>query len=114
MPAATEREGAGVAERPARTTTTAATSTSARAASVCFEQGDFFGLDDLFTEKPDVVNGLAQVYGDWIRRFKIDGFRIDTARHVERAFFRLWVPKIRAAARAAGVPDFQLFGEVFI
>ena len=25
----------------------------------CFEQGDFFGLDDLFTEKPTVVNGLA-------------------------------------------------------
>ena len=23
----------------------------------CFEQGDFFGLDDLFTEKPNVMNG---------------------------------------------------------
>ena len=22
----------------------------------CFEQGDFFGLDDLFTEKPNVTN----------------------------------------------------------
>ena len=68
----------------------------------CFEQGDFFGLDDLFTEKPVVLNGLAQVYGDWIRRFKIDGFRIDTARHVNSAFFRLWVPKIRAAAARPG------------
>jgi glycosidase len=79
----------------------------------CFEQGDFFGLDDLFTEQPTVVNGLAQVYGDWIRRTKVDGFRIDTARHVDRAFFRIWTPKILAAARAAGVPDFELFGEVF-
>jgi glycosidase len=78
----------------------------------CFEQGDFFGLDDLFTEQPAVVNGLAAVYADWIRRYRVDGFRIDTARHVNRAFFRLWVPKILAAARAAGVPDFQLFGEV--
>jgi glycosidase len=80
----------------------------------CLEQGDFFGLDDLFTEQPAVVNGLAAVYGSWIARYKVDGFRIDTARHVDRKFFGGWVAKIRAAARAAGVADFELFGEVFI
>ena len=48
----------------------------------CFEQGDFFGLDDLFTEKPNVMNGLAQIYGAWITRFHVDGFRVDTAKHV--------------------------------
>ncbi|MBM2821634.1 MAG: glycosidase [Thermoleophilia bacterium] len=80
---------------------------------VCFEQGDFFGLDDIFTEQPFVVSGLAEVYGDWIRRYKIDGFRVDTAKHVDRAFFRSWVPKIQAAARAAGVADFEIFGEIF-
>ncbi|MEX2646482.1 MAG: alpha-amylase family glycosyl hydrolase [Gaiellaceae bacterium] len=79
----------------------------------CLEQGDFFGLDDLFTEQPAVLNGWAEVYGDWIRKYKVDGFRVDTAKHVNAAFFRLWVPKILAIARAAGVPDFQLFGEVF-
>jgi glycosidase len=79
----------------------------------CLEQGDFFGLDDLFTEQPIVRNGLAAMYGDWIRRYRIDGFRIDTARHVDRAFFRLWVPRVLATARAAGVPDFEIFGEVF-
>ncbi len=78
----------------------------------CFEQGDFYGLDDLFTEQPAVMSGLAQIYGDWITRYKLDGFRIDTAKHVNAAFFGLWVPKILAAARAAGVPDFQMFGEV--
>ncbi len=78
----------------------------------CFEQGDFFGLDDLFTEKPNVQNGLAQIYASWITRFKVDGFRVDTAKHVNAAFFRLWVPKIRAAARAAGSSDFPIFGEV--
>ena len=80
---------------------------------VCFEQGDFFGLDDIFTEQPFVVSGLAQVWGDWIRRYKIDGFRVDTAKHMDRAFFRSWVPKIQAAARAAGVADFEIFGEIF-
>jgi glycosidase len=78
----------------------------------CFEQGDFFGLDDLFTEKSNVMNGLAQLYASWITRFKVDGFRVDTAKHVNAAFFRLWVPKIRAAAKAAGISDFPIFGEV--
>src|SRR6478736_123024 len=78
----------------------------------CFEQGDFFGLDDLFTEKPAVMNGLAQIYSSWITRFKVDGFRVDTAKHVDAAFFGLWVPKVRAAARAAGIQDFPIFGEV--
>ncbi len=80
----------------------------------CFEQGDFFGLDDLFTEKPRVMEGLAEIYADWIRRYKIDGFRVDTARHVNAAFFSLWGPRIMAAARRAGVRDFQFFGEVFV
>jgi glycosidase len=78
----------------------------------CFEQGDFFGLDDLFTEKPNVLNGLAQIYSSWITRFHVDGFRVDTAKHVNAAFFKLWVPKIRAAARSVGVADFPIFGEV--
>ncbi len=80
----------------------------------CFEQGDFFGLDDLFTEQPAVVKGLAAVYGDWVRRYALDGFRVDTAKHVDRAFFKVWTPRIRAAARAAGVADFEIFGEVFV
>ncbi len=78
----------------------------------CFEQGDFYGLDDLFTEKPNVVNGLARIYSSWITRFHVDGFRVDTAKHVNAAFFKLWVPQIRAAARAAGISDFPVFGEV--
>jgi glycosidase len=78
----------------------------------CFEQGDFFGLDDLFTEKPAVMNGLASIYASWITRFHVDGFRVDTAKHVNAAFFRLWVPRIRAAARSADIRDFPIFGEV--
>jgi glycosidase len=78
----------------------------------CFEQGDFFGLDDLFTERPNVMKGLAQIYSSWITRFKVDGFRVDTAKHVNSAFFKLWVPKVRAAAASAGIKDFPIFGEV--
>jgi glycosidase len=78
----------------------------------CYEQGDFSGLDDLFTEQPAVMNGLAQIYSSWVTKYHVDGFRVDTARHVNSAFFGLWVPKIVAAARRAGIPDFPIFGEV--
>jgi glycosidase len=77
----------------------------------CYEQGDVFGLDDLFTEKPVVVNGLAQIYSDWIVKYKLDGFRVDTARHLNAGFWRLWIPKLRAAAASAGIKDFSIFGE---
>ena len=67
----------------------------------CFEQGDFFGLDDLFTEKPNVHERARADLLAWITRFKVDGFRVDTAKHVNAAFFKLWVPKIRAAAASS-------------
>ena len=82
---------------------------------LCFEQGDFFGLDDLFTEQPTVVHGLAEIYAGWIRRYKVDGFRIDTARHVDRAFFtRLGAADPARRRVRPACPDFQLFGEVFV
>jgi glycosidase len=74
----------------------------------CLEQGDFFGLDDLFTEKPAVVNGLADIYAGWAKKYKLDGFRVDTARHVNAGFFGIWAPKVLAAAPKS----FQIFGEV--
>ena len=79
----------------------------------CNEWGDFDGLDDLFTEKPNVEQGLAAIYASWITRFHVDGFRVDTVPYVNPGFFKLWVPQIMKAARAAGEPDFQIFGEVF-
>ena len=43
--------------------------------------GDFFGLDDLFTEHPRVVDGMIDIYKTWIGDLGIDGFRIDTMKH---------------------------------
>ena len=79
----------------------------------CNEQGDFVGLDDLFTEKPNVEQGLAKIYASWITRFHVDGFRVDTVPYVNPGFFKLWVPQIMKAAKAAGEPNFQIFGEVY-
>jgi glycosidase len=74
--------------------------------------GDFVGLDDLATEHPRVVNGMIAIFKDWISRFGIDGYRIDTAQHVNPAFWQAFVPAIMAHARAHGLPNFTLFGEI--
>jgi glycosidase len=74
--------------------------------------GDFSGLDDLFTESPAVVRGMIDIYGSWIDRFGIDGFRIDTARHVNPEFWQQFVPAMLERARARGIPNFHIFGEV--
>lgn len=74
--------------------------------------GDFGGLDDLMTENPRVLSGMIDIYGGWIDRFGIDGFRIDTAQHVNPEFWQGFVPAILARAKAAGIPHFHIFGEV--
>jgi alpha-amylase len=75
--------------------------------------GDFGGLDDVFTEHPRVVQGFIEVFAQWIDRHKVDGFRIDTARHVNLEFWQAFVPALRAHARARGHPGFLQFGEVY-
>ena len=49
--------------------------------------GDFFGLDDLFTEHPVVVEGLVELWLDIIERYDIDGMRVDTMKHVNIEFW---------------------------
>ncbi|MGK4456010.1 hypothetical protein, partial [Klebsiella pneumoniae] len=41
-----------------------------------------------------------------------DGYRIDTARHVDPAFWRAFIPAIHDVAAKAGIPHFAVFGEV--
>ncbi len=73
--------------------------------------GDFGGLDDLFTEHPRVVQGFIDIYSQWLD-WGVDGFRIDTMRHVNTAFWQAFLPALRARARALGRRDFLQFGEV--
>lgn len=74
--------------------------------------GDFVGLDDLFTEHPRVREGMIQIYRQWITDFGIDGYRIDTARHVDPGFWQAFVPAMLETAKARGIPNFAIFGEV--
>lgn len=76
------------------------------------QMGDFVGLDDLMTENPRVVAGMIDIFGGWIDRFGIDGYRIDTARHVNPEFWAAFVPAMLERAKAKGIPNFHIFGEV--
>jgi glycosidase len=74
--------------------------------------GDFVGLDDLMTENPRVVAGMIDIFGSWIDRFGVDGFRIDTAKHVNPEFWAAFAPAMIERAKARGIPNFHIFGEV--
>ena len=77
------------------------------------QMGDFVGLDDLMTENPRVLQGMIEIYGDWIDRYGVDGFRIDTAKHVNPGFWQAFVPAMLSRAHARGIPNFHIFGEVY-
>ncbi len=79
----------------------------------CMRDGDFYGLDDLATEKEVVYRGFADIYGEWIKRYGFVGFRVDTARHVDNDFFKRWSPLIDSKAKSSGISDFTIFGEVW-
>jgi len=79
----------------------------------CTKLGDFFGLDDLATEKESVWRGWGDVYGKWIKDYGISGFRVDTARHVDDNFFKNWTPLLNDSAKSVGISNFTVFGEVY-
>jgi pullulanase-type alpha-1,6-glucosidase len=74
--------------------------------------GDFSGLDDLFTENPKVVSGMEDIYKSWVD-FGVDGFRIDTVKHVNMQFWQAFSPAILKHAKDIGNPNFFMFGEVY-
>jgi glycosidase len=75
--------------------------------------GDFFGLDDLNTESPDVVNGMIDIYQNIISEFRPDGFRIDTVKHVNIEFWQQFIPALEHHAKQLGIENFFMFGEVY-
>ncbi|MFE7857748.1 pullulanase-type alpha-1,6-glucosidase [Streptomyces sp. NPDC057403] len=75
--------------------------------------GDFSGLDDLWTERPEVVSGMEKIYERWVRDFGVDGFRIDTVKHVNMEFWTQWATALDRYAAAHGRKNFFMFGEVY-
>jgi glycosidase len=75
--------------------------------------GDFAGLDDLNTEHPHVVEGMIDIYQQWITDFNVDGFRIDTVKHVRPEFWAAFNPAMVEHAASLGIDHFHVFGEIY-
>jgi len=76
--------------------------------------GDFpGGLKDLNTEDPEVRQALTDVFVRWVELTDLDGFRIDTLKHVEHGFWQTFAPQVRSRLAARGKTNFFMFGESF-
>jgi alpha-amylase len=67
------------------------------------------GLPDFKTEQPEVAKFLLDAQIAWAKRSGIDGFRLDTVKHVDHPFWQ----EHRKRTRAELGPRFFLLGEVF-
>jgi glycosidase len=76
-------------------------------------RGDFAGLDDVDTNSEKVVKGMIDIYTAIIDEFKPDGFRIDTVKHVNMAFWQTFSPALIAHAKTQGIDNFFMYGEVY-
>ncbi|MFO0760179.1 MAG: alpha-amylase family glycosyl hydrolase [Byssovorax sp.] len=76
--------------------------------------GDFpGGLKDVNTTRCDVKQAMVNSYARWVELTDLDGFRIDTVKHVEQEFWRYFTQKVRQRLDAQGKKDFLMFGEAF-
>jgi len=85
-----------------------------------FREGDFFDLKDInhgcgpdgnYTPSPALLN-LCEVYKYWIAAADIDGYRIDTVKHMDIGATRFFATSIKEFAQTIGKDNFFLVGEI--
>ena len=74
--------------------------------------GDFLSLKELAISRSDVLDTLIKSYKYWIMVADIDGFRIDTVKHLEDSATALFCNAVREYAKRIGKQNFFIFGEV--
>ncbi|WNB90647.1 alpha-amylase family glycosyl hydrolase [Bacillus sp. NEB1478] len=72
------------------------------------ENGWLAGLPDLNTENPATRKYLLDAAQYWIKETDIDGYRLDTVKHVPKDFWKEFSRKVQETK-----PDFYLIGEVW-
>jgi glycosidase len=76
--------------------------------------GDFTGgLKDIATELPEVRATLVDSFARWVEKLDLDGYRIDTVKHVESSFWPVFANATRQRLAAEGKSSFLMFGEAF-
>jgi glycosidase len=74
--------------------------------------GDFLTLKELDLTRPGVLDTLIKVYKYWISVADLDGFRIDTVKHMEDSAVAIFCNAVREYAQSIGKHRFFLFGEI--
>jgi glycosidase len=85
-----------------------------------FREGDFFSLKDITLGQGSVDNyqaspalsNLCEVYKFWIALADIDGFRVDTVKHMDDGASRLFTSAIHEFAESIGKENFYLIAEI--
>ncbi|MEO6733891.1 MAG: alpha-amylase family glycosyl hydrolase [Ferruginibacter sp.] len=85
-----------------------------------FLEGDFFNLKDVFLGSGGIDNytaskalkDLCKVYKYWIAFADIDGYRVDTVKHMDPGAARIFASEIHEFAQKIGKENFYLVGEI--
>jgi glycosidase len=83
-------------------------------------EGDFFSLKDIHHGQGDpdhyqpsaALKNLGKAYQFWIADADVDGFRIDTVKHMDPGATRFFVSDIKEFAQSIGKENFYLIGEI--
>ncbi|HEY6010812.1 MAG TPA: alpha-amylase family glycosyl hydrolase, partial [Nitrospirota bacterium] len=74
--------------------------------------GDFMSLKELDINRPEVLDALIKIFKYWIAVADIDGFRVDTVKHMESSATAIFCNAVREYAKRIGKQNFFLFGEI--
>lgn len=74
--------------------------------------GDFLSLKELDINQPAVLDTLIKVYKYWIAITDVDGFRVDTVKHMESSETAIFCNAVREYAKRIGKQNFFIFGEI--
>ena len=85
-----------------------------------FREGDFFSLKDLHLgggsvehyRPSETLMFLCEVYKFWIALADLDGFRVDTVKHMDDGASRLFTSVIHEFAESLGKENFYLIAEI--
>jgi len=83
-------------------------------------EGDFFNLKDIHLGSGEIesyrssqaLKDLCRVYKYWIAFADIDGYRVDTVKHMDPGAARFFAAEIHEFAQKIGKENFYLIGEI--
>jgi glycosidase len=85
-----------------------------------YKEGDFYDLKDIRLGSGDIDNyvpspaleALCRAYQFWIAYADVDGFRVDTVKHMDPGATRYFTSVIHEFAQRIGKENFYLIGEI--